>query len=62
MLIGLKIHTLVCSRDCLLIVFYTHARSWQFRIVTPDGCTRGEEKIYYNAEAATDAARSWLKA
>ncbi len=62
MLLGLKIHALVCSRDYLIVVFYTHARSWQFRIVTPDGCILGEEKIYYSAEAAADAGRSWLKA
>jgi hypothetical protein len=54
---GLKIHCLVCSRDYILAVFYTHARSWQFRIVTPDGCTSGEEKIYYSADAAADAAK-----
>jgi hypothetical protein len=58
---GFKIHYLVARRDCLMIVFYSYAKSWQFRIVTPDGCTRGEEKIYYTSEAAEDAARLWLK-
>ncbi len=59
---GFNIHCLVCSRNYLMVVFYSHAKNWQFRIVTPDGCTRGEEKVYYSAEAASDAARSWLKA
>jgi hypothetical protein len=59
---GLKIHCLVARRDYLMIVFYTHARSWQFRIVTPDGCILGEEKVYYSSQAAEAAARSWLKA
>ncbi len=62
MLLGLKIYSLVCDRSYLMVVFYTHARSWQFRIVEPDGCTRGEEKIYYSAEAAEEAGKSWLKA
>jgi hypothetical protein len=58
---GVKIHCLVARRDYLMIVFYTHARSWQFRIVTPEGCTMGDEKVYYTPEAAEDAGRLWLK-
>jgi hypothetical protein len=56
-----KIHCLVGSSKYLLIVFHTDEKCWQFRIVTADGCTRGEQKIYYTPEAALSAGRQWLK-
>jgi hypothetical protein len=49
---GFKIHSLVCSPDGLMIVFYTHARSWQFRIAIAEGSVLGEEKIFYSPIAA----------
>ncbi len=58
----LKIHSLVSSRGYLMAVFRIDGKLWQFRVVTPDGATLGEEKVDHTVEAAEDAARFWLKA
>ena len=43
-----------------LIVFYTEAHCWQFRLISPGGAVFGGRKIYYTAEAALKAGREWL--
>jgi hypothetical protein len=57
----LKIHFQVCRRGCLMIVFRTKGKCWQFRIVLPDGCSISTGKVYYTPEGAEDAAKLWLR-
>jgi hypothetical protein len=54
-----KRHSLICHRGYLTIVFRTEGK-WQFRIVAPDGCILGEQKILYSPKAA-DAVKFWFK-
>jgi hypothetical protein len=44
----------------ILIVFYTDARCWQFRVIGFGGVVYGERRIYYTAEAAEKAGREWI--
>ncbi|MEM7592396.1 MAG: hypothetical protein AAF383_12885 [Cyanobacteria bacterium P01_A01_bin.83] len=53
------VHTVVGINNCTLIVFYTDARCWQFRIIY-DGGIYGEKTIYYFASGAMDAGREWI--
>ncbi len=55
-----KIHLIVGFRDTTLIVFYTEAHCWQFRVISSGGAVFGERKIYYTAEAAEKAGREWI--
>lgn len=43
-----------------LIVFYTPAHCWQFRLISAGGAVFGERKIYYTAEAALKAGLEWV--
>ena len=43
-----------------LIVFYTEAHCWQFRLISPGGAVFGERKIYYSAEAALKVGLEWI--
>jgi hypothetical protein len=45
---------------CTLIVFYTDAHGWQFRVVGADGAVFKEQKLYYTPEAAEMAGREWI--
>ena len=53
------VHVLVGINDCTLLVYYTDARCWQFRVIS-NGSVYGECRIYYTAEAATDVGREWI--
>lgn len=43
-----------------MVVFYTDAHCWQFRVISPGGAVFGERKIYYTAEAVEKAGREWI--
>ena len=50
-----KIHYVIGIDGTTLIVFYTEAHCWQFRLISTGGAVLGERKIYYTAEAALKA-------
>jgi hypothetical protein len=54
------IHSVININTYTLIVFYTQAKCWQFRVISPGGAVFGERKIYYSAEAAEKAGREWV--
>ena len=43
-----------------LLVFYTEADCWQFRLISAGGEVFGERKLYYTPEAAEKAGREWI--
>lgn len=43
-----------------LIVFYTEADCWQFRLISNGGAVFGERKLYYTPEAALRAGLEWI--
>ncbi|MHC5723213.1 MAG: hypothetical protein ACYT04_46455 [Nostoc sp.] len=53
------VHLVVNINSCTLMVFYTEAHCWQFRVISPGGAVFGERKIYYTPEAAEKAGREW---
>lgn len=55
------IDQVISINSYVLIVFYTSAHSWQFRVISPLGSIYGERKTYYSAQAAESAGRNWLK-
>ena len=55
-----KVHLIVGVQSTTLIVFYTEAHCWQFRVVSSGGAVFGERKIYYTSEAAEKAGREWI--
>lgn len=57
---NMKIQTLISINDYILIVFYTAAHAWEFRLISPDGSIYGKKGIYYTAEAAHREARAWV--
>ncbi|OUL23932.1 hypothetical protein BV378_20050 [Nostoc sp. RF31YmG] len=54
------VHLVVSIKDCTLLVYYTEAHCWQFRLISPGGAVFGERKLYYSAEAAEKAGREWV--
>jgi hypothetical protein len=56
----LQIQSLSLINDYILLVFYTPAKCWQFRVISPDGSVYGSEKIFYTPEAARVAGISWV--
>ncbi|NJN13428.1 MAG: hypothetical protein HC815_38190 [Richelia sp. RM1_1_1] len=54
------IHTVLGINNCTLLVFYTNACCWQFRVISCNGSVYGERKIYYTARAAETAGRKWV--
>ncbi|MBE9256617.1 MULTISPECIES: hypothetical protein [Aphanizomenonaceae] len=55
-----KIYTLIAIENVTLLVFYTEAHCWQFRLISAGGTVFGERKIYYTPEAAEKAGREWI--
>jgi len=49
------VHLVASIQNVTLVVFYTEAHCWQFRVISPGGAVFGERKIYYTAEAAEKA-------
>ncbi|HLO88799.1 MAG TPA: hypothetical protein VK203_27845 [Nostocaceae cyanobacterium] len=56
----IKIHLVVAIRGVILLIFYTEAHCWQFRIISAGGSVFGEQTIYYTPEAAEKAGRKWI--
>lgn len=54
------VHLVIGIENLTLLVYYTEAMEWQFRIISSGGEVFGERKLYYTAEAAEKAAREWL--
>lgn len=55
-----KIHLITNMQGITLMVFYTEAKAWQFRVLSAGGAVFGEQKLYYTAEAAEKAGREWI--
>lgn len=55
------VQQVISINQYILMVFYTSGHSWQFRVISPEGCVYGERKTYYSAQAAENAGRTWLK-
>ncbi|MCG6138724.1 MAG: hypothetical protein MET45_29705 [Nostoc sp. LLA-1] len=55
-----KIHLVAGIADVTLLVFYTEADCWQFRLISAGGAVFGERKLYYTPEAAEKAGREWI--
>jgi hypothetical protein len=55
------IHQVIGIDGTTLIVFYTEAHCWQFRLISLGGAVFGERKIYYSAEAGWFRAVSTTK-
>ena len=54
------VHHVIGIDGATLMVFYTEAYYWQFRLISPGGAVFGERKIYYSAEAALKAGLEWM--
>lgn len=54
------IHHVIGIDGTTLIVFYTEAHCWQFRLIGAGAAVFGERKIYYTAEAAMKAGLEWI--
>ncbi len=54
------IHQVVGIQDVTLLVFYSKAHCWQFRLISSEGAVFGERKLYYTPEAAERAGRDWI--
>ena len=55
-----KVHQVIGIDSTTLMVFYTQAHCWQFRLISPGGAVFGERKIYYTPEAALKAGLEWI--
>ena len=55
------VHLVVGIHNLTLLVFYTEAMEWQFRVISSDGEVFGERKLYYTAKAAEKAGREWVE-
>lgn len=55
-----KVYLVVAIKDATLLVFYTQAHCWQFRVISAGGEVFGEQKIYYTPQAAETAGREWI--
>lgn len=54
------VHQVIGIEGSTLIVFYTKAHCWQFRLISNVGTVFGERKLYYSAEAALKAGLEWI--
>ncbi len=52
-----KIDSVTIINNVTLLVFYTEAHCWQFRLITAGGEVFGERKLYYTPEKA---GREWI--
>jgi hypothetical protein len=53
------VHHVIGIDGTTLIIFYTEAHCWQFRLISPGGAVFGERK-YYTSEAALKAGLEWM--
>ncbi len=57
---NVRIEKLICRNNNVVMVFYTHAHAWGFRVITLDGSVYGSQGIYYTADAAFKVAKEWI--
>lgn len=57
---NVKIEKLICCNNNVVMVFYTDAHAWGFRVITLDGSVYGSQGIYYTADAALKVAKKWI--
>ena len=55
------VHHVIGIEGSTLIVFYTEAHCWQFRLISNGGAVFGERKLYYTPEAALKAGMEWMQ-
>ncbi len=55
-----KVHLVAGIKNVILLVFYTEAHCWQFRLISAGGSVFGERRLYYTPEAAEKAGREWI--
>jgi hypothetical protein len=55
-----KVDSVTIINRVTLLVFYTEADCWQFRLISAGGEVFGERKLYYSPEAAEKAGREWI--
>jgi|GEM_PF-1738624 hypothetical protein len=56
-----NIAEIICTANgSILIIFYSPAQCWQFRIISHTGGIFGSQQIYYSSVAALTAGRKWL--
>lgn len=56
-----RVHLLTGIDDYTLVVFYTNAHAWQFRVLNTAGEIFGSKQIFYSSEAAEREGRAWVK-
>lgn len=55
-----KVQLVTIIENNILLIFYTEAHCWQFRVISSGGQVFGERRLYYTAEAAEKAGREWI--
>ncbi|MGJ0607912.1 hypothetical protein [Cylindrospermopsis raciborskii] len=56
---NVKIAKLISHNRNVVVVFYTPAHAWEFRVIALDGSVYGKG-IYYTADAALKVAKEWI--
>ena len=56
-----RIHLLTRIEGYTLVVFYTNAHAWQFRVLNTAGEVFGSKQIFYSSEAAEREGRAWVQ-
>lgn len=56
----ITIHQVIGIQSITLVVFYSEAHCWQFRLISSEGTVFGESRRYYTPEAAEEAGRNWI--
>lgn len=54
------VHQVIGIEGSTLIVFYTEAHCWQFRLISNGRVVFGERTLYYTPEAALKAGLEWI--
>jgi hypothetical protein len=57
---SVKIHLITTTPLGTLIVFYSDAHCWQFRVLSSRGEVKGLSQIFYTPQAAERAGREWI--
>lgn len=55
------VHQVIGIEGSTLIVFYSEAHCWQFRLISNGGAVFGERKLYYTPEAALREGLEWMQ-
>lgn len=52
-----KIHSVICSSEYILVIFYTESSGCQFRVMHKSGAVFGKSQTYHTIVAAERAGR-----